>query len=70
MTESLITFFQTMPVNHWSSFVVVTIALIFIAYTVYFFFSKEGKDERGKHIYFHSLFCIFCCYCNFNFRLW
>lgn len=50
MTESLINFFSNMPINHWSSVIICILALMSIAYTVYFFFSKEGKDERGKHI--------------------
>lgn len=59
MTESLKSFFDNLPVNHWSSFLIIGLSLIFIVYSVYFFFSKEGKDERGKKIISTASFISF-----------
>lgn len=59
MTESLKSFFDNLPVNHWSSLVVVLLSIVFIGYSVYFFFSKEGKDERGKKIISTASFISF-----------
>ncbi|ALS02939.1 hypothetical protein ATZ33_16595 [Enterococcus silesiacus] len=59
MTESLKSFFDNLPVNHWSSFLIIGLSLIFIIYSVYFFFSKEGKDERGKKIISTASFISF-----------
>ncbi|MBM7689397.1 hypothetical protein BCR24_10570 [Enterococcus ureilyticus] len=59
MTESLKSFFDDLPVNHWSSFLIIGLSLIFIIYSVYFFFSKEGKDERGKKIISTASFISF-----------
>ncbi|MTD38387.1 hypothetical protein GIX45_07075 [Erwinia sp. CPCC 100877] len=59
MTESLKSFFDAMPVNHWSSIVVLLFSIVFIVYSVYFFFSKEGKDERGKKIISTASFIAF-----------
>ena len=59
MTESLKSFFDNLPVNHWSSLLVFILSLIFIVYSVYFFFSKEGKDERGKKIISTASFISF-----------
>ncbi|MFK4566569.1 hypothetical protein [Enterococcus sp. UD-01] len=59
MIESLKSFFDTMPVNHWSSIIIVILSIIFIIYSVYFFFSKEGKDERGKKIISTASFIAF-----------
>ncbi|MBO0470624.1 hypothetical protein JZO66_08695 [Enterococcus sp. DIV0242_7C1] len=59
MIESLKSFFDNLPVNHWSSFLIIGLSLIFIIYSVYFFFSKEGKDERGKKIISTASFISF-----------
>ncbi|OTN88217.1 hypothetical protein A5819_000669 [Enterococcus sp. 7E2_DIV0204] len=59
MTESLKSFFDNLPINHWSSLVVVVLSILFIIYSVYFFFSKEGKDERGKKIISTASFISF-----------
>jgi heme/copper-type cytochrome/quinol oxidase subunit 2 len=59
MTESLNSFFDTMPVNHWSSVAIFILSIVFIVYSVYFFFSKEGKDERGKKIISTASFISF-----------
>lgn len=59
MIESLKSFFDNLPVNHWSSLVVVILSIVFIVYSVYFFFSKEGKDERGKKIISTASFISF-----------
>lgn len=59
MTESLRSFFDNLPVNHWSSFLIIGLSLIFIVYSIYFFISKEGKDERGKKIISTASFISF-----------
>jgi magnesium-transporting ATPase (P-type) len=59
MTESLKSFFDSLPVNHWSSIVIIVLSIVFIVYSVYFFFSKEGKDERGKKIISTASFIAF-----------
>lgn len=59
MTESLKSFFDNLPVNHWSSLLIFALSIIFIVYSIYFFFSKEGKDERGKKILSTASFIAF-----------
>lgn len=59
MTESLKSFFDNLPVNHWSSLVVALLSILCIGYSVYFFFSKEGQDERGKKIISTASFVSF-----------
>ncbi|MGX7265780.1 hypothetical protein [Enterococcus crotali] len=59
MTESLKSFFDNLPVNHWSSLLIVILSIVFIGYSVYFFFSKEGKDERGEKIMSKASFVTF-----------
>lgn len=59
MTGSLKSFFDYLPVNHWSSLLIIILSIVFIAYSVYFFFSKEGKDERGKKIISTASFISF-----------
>lgn len=50
MTDSVMTFFEKLPVNHWSSLIIAILSILFIVYSVYFYFSKEGNDERGERI--------------------
>ncbi|EOI05040.1 hypothetical protein UAY_00514 [Enterococcus moraviensis ATCC BAA-383] len=59
MTESLKSFFDNLPRNHWSSIVIAVLSVIFIVYSIYFYFSKEGKDERGKKIISTASFISF-----------
>ena len=59
MIESLKSFFDNLPVNHWSSLVIFALSITFIVYSFYFFFSKEGKDERGKKIISTASFISF-----------
>ncbi|MBP1046837.1 hypothetical protein I6N96_11215 [Enterococcus sp. BWM-S5] len=59
MTDSLTNFFDNLPVNHWSSLLVGALSLVFFVYSIYFFFSKEGKDERGRKILATASFTAF-----------
>ncbi|WP_086350044.1 hypothetical protein [Candidatus Enterococcus clewellii] len=59
MTTSLTNFFDNLPVNHWSSLLVGVLSLAFFIYSIYFFFSKEGKDERGRKILATASFTAF-----------
>ncbi|MGX7150719.1 hypothetical protein [Enterococcus ureasiticus] len=59
MTESLKSFFDNLPTNHWSTLVIALLSIIFIVYSLYFYFSKEGKDERGKKIISTASFIAF-----------
>lgn len=59
MLDRLIEFYKSEPVNHWSSFLMFAIFVIGIIYVVKFYFSKEGKDERGREIFSEASFITF-----------
>lgn len=59
MTETLRSFFDNLPRNHWSSILIAVLSVAFIVYSIYFYFSKEGKDERGKKIISTASFISF-----------
>lgn len=59
MTESLKSFFDNLPINHWSSILIAVLSIVFVVYAIYFYFSKEGKDERGKKIISTASFISF-----------
>ncbi len=44
-------FLENLSVNHWLYYVFLIIGLLTFSYVAYFFFSKEGRDERGRGIF-------------------
>lgn len=51
MLDSLIDFYKSEPVNHWSSNLVGFFIIALLIYILFFYFSKSGRDERGKTIF-------------------
>lgn len=60
MLQRLIDFYKSEPINHWSSYVMLAIFLISMFFILKFFFGKEGRDERGDHIFSKASFISFC----------
>lgn len=44
-------FLENLPVNHWSTIIVLVAIAVSLFYIIFFYFSKEGKDERGRGIF-------------------
>ncbi len=44
-------FLENLPVNHWVSYGLFSITCLAMVYSLYFYFSKEGKDERGRGVF-------------------
>ncbi|MGX7014504.1 hypothetical protein [Vagococcus silagei] len=44
-------FLETLPVNHWVSITMLIVCLLTFIYSVSFYFSKEGRDERGRSVF-------------------
>ncbi|MGX7014503.1 hypothetical protein [Vagococcus silagei] len=44
-------FLETLPVNHWVVLTMLIVGALAFIYSVYYFFSKEGRDERGRSVF-------------------